>query len=81
MFGSVRLLGIDVAPKEAQLDDAVEVTLYWEAQTTPPADLRAVVRLWTMGGQLVSQRDTQPAAHVYPPIYGGRATLCVMNTG
>jgi 4-amino-4-deoxy-L-arabinose transferase-like glycosyltransferase len=67
VFGSVRLLGIDVAPKEAQLDDAVEVTLYWEAQTTPPADLRTVVRLWTMGGQLVSQRDTQPAAHVYPP--------------
>jgi 4-amino-4-deoxy-L-arabinose transferase-like glycosyltransferase len=67
VFGDVRLLGIDVEPDEAQAGETVSVTLYWEAQATPPADLRAVVRLWTIGGRLVGQRDTTPAGEVYPP--------------
>ena len=67
VFGDVRLLGVKVEPDEAQAGDTVGVTLYWEAQATPPANLRAVVRLWTLGGRLVSQRDTSPAGEVYPP--------------
>lgn len=67
VFGSVRLLGVKVEPDEAQADEAVSVTLYWQALDPPPRDLRAVVRLWTLGGRLVGQRDTTPAGEVYPP--------------
>ncbi|RLC80679.1 MAG: hypothetical protein DRJ03_21235 [Chloroflexi bacterium] len=66
-FGAARLLGVEVEPDEAQAGDMVDVTLYWEAQAPTPADLRAVVRLWTLGGRLVGQRDTTPAGDVYPP--------------
>ena len=66
-FGDVRLLGIEVEPAEAQEDETVGVTLYWEARAMPPADLRAVVQLWTVGGRLVGQRDATPAGEVYPP--------------
>lgn len=67
VFGSVRLLGVDVDPEEARSGERVSVTLYWEVRATPPDDLRAVVRLWTLGGRLVGQRDTTPAGEVYPP--------------
>jgi hypothetical protein len=67
VFGNVRLLGMTVSPKAIQPDETVGVTLYWEAQTTPPANLRAVVQLWTVGGRLVGQRDTTPAGATYPP--------------
>jgi hypothetical protein len=67
VFGGVRLLGVDVDPEEARSGERVSVTLYWEVRATPPDDLRAVVRLWTLGGRLVGQRDTTPAGEVYPP--------------
>jgi hypothetical protein len=67
IFGDVRLWSVEVTPHEAQVGDSVNVTLYWEVQATPPDDLRAVVRLWTLGGRLVGQRDTTPAGEVYPP--------------
>jgi len=67
VFGSVCLLGVEVEPDEAQAGETVSVTLYWEALDTPPADLRAVVQLWTLGGRPVGQRDTTPAGEVYPP--------------
>jgi 4-amino-4-deoxy-L-arabinose transferase-like glycosyltransferase len=67
LFGSVRLLGVEISPDEAQPGETVSVTLYWQTQDTPPADLRAVVQLWTFGGRLVGQRDTTPAGAVHPP--------------
>ncbi|MEE8390489.1 MAG: hypothetical protein V3S14_06790 [Anaerolineae bacterium] len=67
LFDSVRLLGAEISPDEAQPGEEVGVTLYWEALAPPPADLRAVVQLWTVGGRLVGQRDTTPAGAVYPP--------------
>ena len=66
-FGDVRLLGAKVAPEVVQIGETVNVTLYWETLQAPPADLRAVVRLWTAGGRLAGQRDTQPAGEAYPP--------------
>jgi len=66
-FGPVRLLGVEVEPDEARIGETVDVTLYWETLSQPRADLRAVVRLWTLGGRLVGQRDTAPAGEVYPP--------------
>jgi hypothetical protein len=67
LLGDVRLLGIEVEPQDARIGETVYVTLYWEALNTPPADLRAVVRLWTAGGHLVGQQDGTPAGEVYPP--------------
>jgi hypothetical protein len=67
VFDRVRLVGLDVAPDEAKSGETVSVTLYWKAQAEPPADLRAVVQLWTFGGRLVGQRDAMPAGDVYPP--------------
>lgn len=67
VFDSVRLLGVEVSPDVVQPGEMVNVTLYWEAQATPPTRLRAVVQLWTVGGRLVGQRDTTPAVAVYPP--------------
>jgi hypothetical protein len=66
-FGSVRLLGAGVEPDVAQEGDTVKAVLYWEVMAPPPKDLRAVVRLWTLGNRLVGQRDTTPAGDVYPP--------------
>jgi hypothetical protein len=65
--GGIRLMGVEVEPGQAQPGETVDVTLYWEAVGTPPADLRAVVRLWTLGGRLAAQRDTTPAGETYPP--------------
>ncbi len=67
IFGSARLLGVAVSPDVVQPGERVNVTLYWQAQSTPPKNLRAVVQLWTVGGRLVGQRDTTPAGDVYPP--------------
>jgi len=64
---TVSLLGVKVEPDEVQEGETVRVTLYWEVHSTPPADLRVVVQLWTVGGRLVGQRDTTPAGEVYPP--------------
>ncbi len=66
-FGSVHLLGVSVAPDVTQKGDTVKAALYWEVLEPPPEDLRAVVRLWTLGNRLVGQRDTAPAGEVYPP--------------
>jgi len=66
-LGDARLLGVEVVPQDARIGETVYVTLYWEALNTPPADLRAVVRLWTAGGRLIDQRDATPAGEVYPP--------------
>jgi 4-amino-4-deoxy-L-arabinose transferase-like glycosyltransferase len=63
----VRLLGMEVSPDEIQAGDTVDVTLYWEAQSSPPAHLRAVVQIWTIGGRFLGQRDATPAGEVYPP--------------
>jgi hypothetical protein len=67
VFGGARLVGIDIEPKTAQPGETVAVTLYWEAQATPPAALRAVVQVWTFGGRLVGQHDRTPAGDLYPP--------------
>jgi hypothetical protein len=67
LFGGARLLGLEITPREAQSGDTLNVTLYWQAQGTPPENLRAVVRLWTVGGRLLNQRDATPAAETYPP--------------
>ena len=66
-FGAVRLLGVRVSPDTVELGNDVQVTLYWETLSTPPADLRVVIRLWTAGGRLIAQRDTAPAGETYPP--------------
>jgi hypothetical protein len=66
-FGQVRLLSAEVEPREVEKGSTVNVTLFWQVEDTPPADLRAVVRLWTVGGRLVGQRDSRPAGEVYPP--------------
>ncbi len=66
-FGSVRLLGTEIVPDVAQAGDTVKAVLYWEVLNPPPEDLRAAVRLWTLGHRLVGQRDTTPAGEVYPP--------------
>lgn len=66
-FGQVRLLAAEVEPREVEKGSTVNVTLFWQVEDTPPADLRAVVRLWTVGGRLVGQRDSRPAGEIYPP--------------
>ncbi len=66
-FGAVQLVGMRVSPDTDGVGDDVQVTLYWEALSTPPANLRVVVRLWTAGGRLIAQRDAAPAGEVYPP--------------
>jgi hypothetical protein len=67
VFDAVRLLGAQVEPDAVAPGAKVDVTLYWEALSAPPDNLRAVVQLWTLGGRLVGQRDTAPAGAVYPP--------------
>ncbi|MCX7681201.1 MAG: glycosyltransferase family 39 protein, partial [Anaerolineae bacterium] len=67
-FGPVRLLAAKVEPERARRGEEIAVTLYWQvAAPGVPPDLRAVVRLWTLGGRLAGQRDTTPAGEVYPP--------------
>jgi 4-amino-4-deoxy-L-arabinose transferase-like glycosyltransferase len=66
-IGPVRLLGVQIEPEIAVSGEVADVTLFWEALSEPPDELRAVVQLWTVGGRLLGQHDTSPAGAVYPP--------------
>jgi hypothetical protein len=62
-----RLLGFD-APAQARPGETANVTLYWEATATHPADAIAFVHLWSPG------RDAPWAQHDAPPRAGGYPT-------
>ncbi|MFN8532327.1 MAG: glycosyltransferase family 39 protein [Dehalococcoidia bacterium] len=65
-FGeSVELIGFDLA-KRAAPGDQVRLTLHWRSYDLPPPDLTVFVHLVDPSGNLVAQRDSQPAAGGYP---------------
>jgi len=66
-FDEIELVGVDVIPERVEQGDTVSVTLYWRVLAPPPQDLRVVVRLWSLGGRLLGQRDQVPAGERYPP--------------
>jgi 4-amino-4-deoxy-L-arabinose transferase-like glycosyltransferase len=61
------LLGVEIEPQVFSTGDVVRIHVYWRAEETPPPELRAVVRLWSVGGRLLGQSNHVPAGEVYPP--------------
>ncbi len=59
----VRLLGYDLAPSGAMRPgEALEVTLYWQADTAPSQGYTVFVHLYRPDGQLAGQHDGPPCA-------------------
>lgn len=63
----LQLLGATVQPETAESSQPIDITLYWQVQETPPADLNLLLQLWTPAGQVVGQWDRPPAYENYPP--------------
>jgi 4-amino-4-deoxy-L-arabinose transferase-like glycosyltransferase len=63
----VYLLGVQVEPEGFETGDTIRVNLYWRAESSSLSALEAVVRLWTVGGRLLGQRQQIPAGESYPP--------------
>lgn len=53
------LLGHDPAALTMPADGALDLTLYWRAQTPPRADYAATVQVWDSAGNLWAQSDSQ----------------------
>ncbi len=66
-WDDLELLGVRADPDRFAQGETVELTVYWHVLDAPPANLQAVVRLWSTGGRLLGQRDQVPAGEVYPP--------------
>ncbi|RME42150.1 MAG: hypothetical protein D6796_14820, partial [Caldilineae bacterium] len=65
-FGeTIQLTGYESAITPA--GDALEVTLYWRALSSPGEDYTAFVHLVDASGQLTTQSDVPPGGGVYPP--------------
>lgn len=62
----VRLLGYDLAPREARPGDVVTLTLYWEALDAPLGDYTVFAHLLDPAGELRGQQDNQPQGGMYP---------------
>lgn len=63
-FGdAVRLVGYDLD----MTSDPLFVTLYWQAQATPPLDYMLFVHVLAADGTVIAQYDVQPAGPDVPP--------------
>ncbi|MCB0209112.1 MAG: glycosyltransferase family 39 protein [Anaerolineae bacterium] len=58
----IRLIGYDVEQQDAQLD----VTLYWEAVSTPADNFTAFLHLINPAGELSAQSDVPPGGGFFP---------------
>jgi hypothetical protein len=66
-FGDVaRLVGVASAATPVRSGEAVELTLLWQALTTPAVDYTVFVHLLDAEGQYVAGGDSQPVAGRYP---------------
>jgi hypothetical protein len=65
VFEGVRLLGMEVQDRVFP-GEAARITLCGEANATSPENLRAVVQIWTAGGQLIGQRENIVAQESSP---------------
>jgi 4-amino-4-deoxy-L-arabinose transferase-like glycosyltransferase len=62
----VELTGIDLADETLAPGDIVPLTLFWRTHGPIPDDLKVFVHLLDAQGQLVAQRDSQPAGGLRP---------------
>jgi hypothetical protein len=58
---AIRLMGYDL-----ELDEALKVTLYWEAKRAPEADYTVFVHLLGPDGRMLAQHDGPPREGAYP---------------
>ncbi len=62
-FGTeLRLLGYDVTEN----DNALTLTLWWQAQTTPSRDYKRFVHILASDNAIIAQDDAMPRAWTYP---------------
>ncbi|MGD8462313.1 MAG: glycosyltransferase family 39 protein [Anaerolineae bacterium] len=62
----IELTGIDLADETLAPGDIVPLTLFWRTHGPIPNDLKVFVHLLDAQGQLVAQRDSQPAGGLRP---------------
>jgi hypothetical protein len=63
--GGISLLGFE-APAQLEPEQALCVTLYWQADTTVAGDYTVFLHFAAPDGFVQAQRDTQPAFGFYP---------------
>ncbi len=59
----ITLLGYDIQP---ETNNHLPITLYWRAETTPPADYTVFLHLRNSANQNAAQKDSPPAEGRYP---------------
>jgi hypothetical protein len=71
--GKILLLGFDLTgaagqplDPSARIEGTLQLTLFWQAQASPPADYTVFVHLVDPDGRLAAQADGPPAAGAYP---------------
>ncbi len=62
----ISLRGMSVLPQEGLGTGPVDITLYWDVEERPPEDLRVVVQVRALNGEVLFQKDQPPAKEMYP---------------
>jgi hypothetical protein len=62
----IQLLGFDLSSRELSSDEALDLTLHWQAIDQPTADYTVFTQLIGPDGQVWGQQDNQPQAGRYP---------------
>jgi hypothetical protein len=57
----INLLGYDLNPSQKE-EESLQLTLYWQALSTPPLSYKIFTHLQNSDGQVVTQRDNYPAS-------------------
>ncbi|MCB9117940.1 MAG: glycosyltransferase family 39 protein [Caldilineaceae bacterium] len=66
-FGpAIRLAGYDVTPRQVTPRNTVAVTLYWQADGTPPTDYSVFLHATDTAGILQAQHDSHPGQGNFP---------------
>jgi 4-amino-4-deoxy-L-arabinose transferase-like glycosyltransferase len=65
-FGqAIRLLGYDIDTSQAQGGGEIQLTLYWQAITTPPAHYTVFTHIVGADGQIYGQFDSPPSGDAW----------------
>lgn len=74
----IALVGYDVAQKQIDAGDTLELTLYWQAHQTPSQDYKVFVHLINDQAQKAAQQDEEPQAGAAPTT-GWRAGTTILD--
>jgi hypothetical protein len=74
--GHIQLQGFDLSKQKLSQNEALDLTLYWQATDQPTHDYTVFTQLVGPDGQVWAQQDNQPQAGRYPTtLWGLRDTV------